>query len=84
MQQKIIPIGNSVGVIIPKELIDKIGLQVGSEVFIDKDPHGTSILIHKDKDALKSSLTPGFLKIVNNIHLKYGNALQELAKIQNE
>ncbi len=77
--QKIITVGNSLGVIIPKELAKKTGLKSGSKVFVDKDPNGQSIVINKNARAFDSSITPDFLRIVGNINKKYGPALKELA-----
>lgn len=80
MQQKIVRIGNSIGVIIPKDIAKKSGIKAGSKVYVDKDPNGSSIIINKDATALSSSITPDFLKIVNNVHKKYGPALRRLAQ----
>lgn len=78
MIQKIIKVGNSIGVIIPNEIAKKAGLKVGKKVFVEKDPNGSTVLINEDANVL-SSITPGFLNIVENINKKYGVALKNLA-----
>ena len=35
-KQKLTKIGNSVGLIIPKQLLDSLGLDVGKEVFLEQ------------------------------------------------
>ena len=79
MIQKIIRVGNSLGIIIPNEVARKSNLKVGKKVFIDKDPNGSTVLISENANTFKSSVTPDFLKIVNSINKKYGTALRNLA-----
>ncbi len=78
MTQKIIKVGNSLGIVIPKDLALQVGIKAGNEVFVEKDPNGMSIVVNKNK-VFDSSITPDFLKIVGNINKKYGPALSELA-----
>ena len=47
MEQNIIQIGNSTGVIIPKSLLEEVGLKSGSQVIIEKDFTGNSLRILK-------------------------------------
>lgn len=80
MIQKIIKVGNSLGVLIPRELVAQVGLVAGNKVYMEKDPNGTSIVINKNSKVFSSSITPDFLRIVDNINKKYGVALKNLAK----
>ncbi len=77
--QKVIQVGNSLGIVIPKELAKKSGLKAGSNVYIQKDPNGPSIVINSKSRVFDSSITPDFLRIVSGINKKYGPALKELA-----
>lgn len=79
MLQKIIQIGNSIGVVIPKELARQTGVKAGSKIYMEKDHNGSTILISKNQKSFNSSITPDFLRIISNINKKYGPALQELA-----
>ena len=80
MQQKIIQIGNSTGVIIPKTLLDEIGLQTGQEVEIEQDKYNNSlIIVKKGAKAQTSSISTHFLKILDKVNKQYGVALKELA-----
>ncbi|MEX2012796.1 MAG: AbrB/MazE/SpoVT family DNA-binding domain-containing protein [Candidatus Levyibacteriota bacterium] len=78
MTQKIIQIGNSTGIILPKELLMKKGLKAGSAVFIE-DSNDDLIIISKTAGNY-SSITPGFVKILEKVNKKYGPALRALAQ----
>lgn len=78
MTQKIIQIGNSTGIIIPKALLDKIGLTSGSEVDIEENSITKSLSISK-KGQKSISITPDFLSILDRVNKHYGPALKELA-----
>ena len=81
MTQKIIQIGNSTGIIIPKTLLDKLGLAPGSEVDIEEDMASESLTISKKGQKTKSiSVTADFLTILDKVNKNYGPALKELAK----
>ncbi len=79
MQQKIIQIGNSTGIIFPKDLLEKKGLKAGAQVFIEENTDDNLIIISKNKGAY-SSITPAFIKILEKINKNYGIALRDLAQ----
>jgi putative addiction module antidote len=80
MQQKVIQIGNSSGIIVPKELMAEIGIKTGSIITLEKDATGQGFFVSKqDKKTLSSSITPHFLGVVEKVNKKYSSALQELA-----
>jgi putative addiction module antidote len=78
MAQKIISIGNSVGLIIPKSLLEKADLTSGSEVDVEVSPQGKGLVIIKKGDK-RNSIDPHFLEVLKRINEKYGSALKELA-----
>ncbi len=81
MTQKIIQIGNSTGIIIPKAILDNLGLQPGSEVSIETDMQTKSLVIQNTKNAKKaSSISPHFLNILEKVNNEYSEALRELAE----
>lgn len=80
MQQKIIQIGNSTGIIIPKSVLDQIGLETGTEVELQKDITNKSLTIVKAGTHDTSSITNHFLKILEKVNTQYGSALKELAE----
>ncbi|MDO8655327.1 MAG: AbrB/MazE/SpoVT family DNA-binding domain-containing protein [bacterium] len=45
MIQKIVRVGNSVGIIIPEEILAQLGLRIGDEVNVELDKRRGKILI---------------------------------------
>ena len=83
MSQKVIKIGNSVGVVIPQNLRNKLGVKLGSEVIVEESIDKSSINIRIRKKGSKkssSSITPNFLELVKRVNKRYGPAFRELAK----
>lgn len=81
MQQKIIQIGNSTGIIIPKSLLDQVGLQAGNEVEIQEDKNNKSLILVKKGTKIKtSSINTHFLSILEKVNHNYSSALKELAE----
>lgn len=78
MIQKIIQIGNSIGVIIP-QILAKNNLKPGDTVYIDKDPSSNMFIINKDKKN-SSSITPHFLSVLDRVNKQYSKTLKELAQ----
>lgn len=80
MTQKIIQIGNSTGIIIPKKVLDQLGLKPGNEVTIDQNLSDKSLTIMKKGRKIKqTSITPEFLTLLEKVNKNYSLALKELA-----
>ena len=67
-------IGNSVGVILPKELLARLNLKEGDKLFPIKQPGGGLILTPHDPDFEKA------MEVARRGMKRYHNALAELAK----
>ena len=81
MTQKIIQIGNSTGIIIPKALLDLLGLQTGSEVSVETDTQTNALIIQNSETVKKiSSISPHFLEVLEKVNQEYSGALRELAQ----
>jgi putative addiction module antidote len=80
MEQNIVQIGNSTGIIIPKSLLKELDLELGDTVELVKDPITNSLIVEK-KGAEKKypAVTPEFLQILERINKRYGKALKSLA-----
>lgn len=74
-KQKLTKIGNSVGIILPKQLLDSLGLNVGQEVFLEQVQD--KVVLDTKKS---SSISPEFLRIAEGVGKKYAEAFEELAK----
>ena len=67
-------IGNSVGLILPKELIARLNLKEGDKLFPVEQPGGSVLLTRYDPDFEKA------MTIARRGMKRYHNALAELAK----
>lgn len=81
VNRKICAIGNSQGVSIPREMLEKLRLSVGSEVDLKLDEKNDTVVITpvKKKDHPKG-INMGFVSQVNDFIDKYRPALKELSK----
>jgi putative addiction module antidote len=66
-------IGNSTGLILPKELLARLGLEQGDAVVVTETPSGFSV--SRDDPTLAKGL-----KVARKAMKTYRNALKELAK----
>jgi len=73
MKLKITPIGNSFGVILPKEALAKLKLTGGDAVFLTDTPDGYRITPYDPEFEAQMNAAKGVMK-------RRRNALRELAK----
>ena len=70
---KLTQIGNSVGVVFPRELLAQLKLEKGDEVYITETPDGLRITPHNPEFAEQMRLARGIMKDRRDV-------LRELAK----
>lgn len=70
---KVTQIGNSLGVILPKEMITDMGIGKGDELFVTKSPEGH--VVSPNDPSFEEQMTA-----VRQIMREYRNTLRELAK----
>jgi putative addiction module antidote len=70
---KLSQVGNSTGLVLPKELLSKMGLSRGDSVYVSESAEGLVISPYDPKMAK-------LLEIAERGEKKYRNALRELAK----
>jgi putative addiction module antidote len=70
---KLIKIGNSVGVILPKETLAKLGVELGDMVDVSDSPEGIRIQRHDEGFAAQ-------MEVAREVMKRRRNALRELAK----
>lgn len=80
MVQKIIQVGNSLAVTIPKEFAKKAGFKRGEDIAVETDFNSKVMLMKPKSMAQKTSLTPEFYEWLNEINKKYKDMIIELAK----
>ena len=79
MQQKIIKVGNSLGVTLPRFFVKALKLKAGQKVVVDANPT-LDLFQLKTKTGKISSITPEFVSWMNSFNKKYSKSLKELAK----
>lgn len=78
MRRKIIRIGNSLGVTLPPELLQRWGLSRGSEVNIELDEECQWVLLSPAKSEI--TIDPEFDARLQGFIERYRTALESLAK----
>jgi putative addiction module antidote len=73
MKLEIKKIGNSTGLILPKELLARLGLEQGDSVIVSETPHGLTLT--KADETFERGL-----EIARRAMKTYHNTLKELAK----
>lgn len=81
MEKKVIKVGNSLAVTLPKSFVDKAKLKAGQTVHVQENNEYKSLKISSGeiRDD-KSSLTPEFKDWLDSFNKKYKTALKELAR----
>lgn len=80
MIQNIIQIGNSHGVIIPKQILRQLDLSEGKKIAIDFDVESQHITLRPPQSKEKSAITPEFKSWLDDFKNKNFEMLKELAK----
>ena len=70
---KIIQVGNSLGVILPKEITERLHLEKGDELAVVETANGIELTPYDPEFAAK-------MEAAKSITKRYRNALRELAK----
>ena len=70
---KLIKIGNSMGVILPKEVLAKLGVEAGDSLDLSDTPEGIQIQRHDEGFAEQ-------MEVAREVMKRRRNALRELAK----
>jgi putative addiction module antidote len=73
MKLEIKKIGNSTGIILPKELLVRLGLTQGDELFVTETPEG--VMMRPNKPDFERGM-----EIARKAMKTYRNTLKELAK----
>jgi putative addiction module antidote len=74
MQLEIKKIGNSTGLILPKELLTRLGLKQGDEMFITLEPNDTIKITRHNPDHAE------VMRLARDLMHEYRLTLAELAK----
>jgi putative addiction module antidote len=73
IEAKITAIGNSLGLILSKDVLARLKLEKGDKVFLIETPNGYELTPYDPEFELQ-------IKVAGKVMKKYRNALRELAK----
>lgn len=80
MIQKIIKVGNSAAITIPKIFLQEANLHIGEDVAIETNLQEKTLLLKPKNKANEMYLTPEFYQWLDTISEKYEDAIKELAR----
>lgn len=80
MLQKVIQVGNSLAVTIPKDFASLVKFRAGQKVAVETDVVAKMLLVKPMSQAGRSSLTPEFFDWLESISSKYEKVIKELAR----
>lgn len=81
MTQKIIKVGNSFAVTIPKSFVNEVGFKAGDQVDVESDKDLKLLIVKPSGSPLKTKITPEFKAWLDDFNRKNKKALQELARL---
>ncbi len=79
-KQKIIKIGNSLGITLPVSFVRDGGWKYGEEVVVEQDPVYKTLIMKPEKLMNKMKLTPEFKEWLDEFSKKNNDLLKELAR----
>ena len=78
MKQKLIKIGNSTGIILPKHLQNEVGLTLGDSVSVGAQAN-TLVITPLRKEKKSGSVDAKFMKMVDEFLTEHEDVLEKLA-----
>lgn len=79
--QKIIKVGNSAALTLPKEFLQEAGLRIGDEMAVETNAKMKMFLAKPKDQAGGSTLTPEFKKWLDDFVQEYRPVLKKLARM---
>ena len=80
MHRKVFKTGNSLVVSLPKDLLESLGMQDGTDVSVELDRKNRQILIRPAELPMAGDLSQEFARQVNEFIDQYRPALEALSK----
>lgn len=81
MTQKIVRVGNSAAVTIPKAFLDEIKLQIGDEIEVQNDKDLQMMIIKPKGSKTQTHITPEFKNWIDEFMSENSDTLKELAQL---
>lgn len=80
MLQKVIQVGNSLAVVLPKSFAAEAGFKAGDEVVVDTNVMLRAAYVRPKKAARGAGLTPEFKQWLDEVAKKEADVIKALAK----
>lgn len=80
MLQKIIKVGNSYAITIPRDFVEQVKWKAGQQVLVEHDADEEVVTVQSKEIRSRSTITPEFLSWLKKFNARYKDALTELAK----
>lgn len=81
MIQKVIQVGNSLAITIPKAFAEEVGLTAGGKVFVKQFPQSEAFFVSTHEETVNQTIDPETVRLLNQAKEKYADALKKLAKL---
>lgn len=79
MLQKIISVGNSAAITLPKGFLEEVGLKVGDKIRVNTDSDSKTMLIEAEIGVKKTALSKDFVDWTSEFIKKNHSLLKKLA-----
>ena len=79
MEQTVIKVGNSFGLIKPKYIVRELNLKLGQTLYIDLYAEEKTLTLRINKNRAKG-ITPEFIKMLNEFNREHSYSLSKLAE----
>ena len=79
MEQKVIQVGNSLGLIIPKHIVKELKLRLGQVLHLDLYVEEETLTLRVNKNKAKG-ITPEFIKFLDEFQKEHAYVLSKLAE----
>lgn len=81
MLQKIIRVGNSLAVTLPKSFVEKANFKAGDDVSVQTNDKLKAVYVRAESADVTSGLTPEFKSWLDDIEEKESDIIKALAKV---
>lgn len=78
MEQTVIKVGNSLGIILPKYIVKELNLKLGQRLYLDVYQNEKTLTLRLNKNMAKG-ITPEFIKFLDEFIKKHHSSLSKLA-----
>ncbi len=79
MEQTVIKVGNSLGVILPKHILKNLNIKRGQKLYLDVYEEEKTLTLRVNKNRAKG-ITPEFIKFLDEFQKEHSYSLSKLSE----